>query len=70
MSPSSVDAYAYTEDGFFDLQCQCGATDLIIQCHEDAVTIKIHCFKCKREIAFQVENYLEALSSNNFRRKE
>lgn len=54
--------YAPDEEGFFDISCKgkdCGGTDFIIQANKDGKTLKIICFKCKREVAFEVEPYID-----------
>jgi len=54
--------YEPDEEGFFDIMCQnCEGTDFVIQANTDGVTLRIICFACKRETAFQVEKYIEGL---------
>jgi len=54
--------YEADEEGFFDIMCQnCEGTDFVIQANTDGTTLRIICFNCKRETAFQVEKYIEAL---------
>jgi len=52
--------YEADEEGFFDIMClNCDGTDFVIQANTDGTTLRIICFKCKRETAFQVEKYME-----------
>lgn len=56
------DYYAPDEEGFFDITCKgegCGSTDFVIQANTDGKTLKIICFSCKREVAFEVEAYIK-----------